>query len=122
MKLFSEIEKTIERGFKRWTEKMLGQPDTDELLLVHHAILEEIEGKVQTAARGRRVFPFARVTVTLVAADAEKQAVYQAAFVEGGRLEADVREALDAVACELPRGFGLEVRTAETGAGAFRIE
>src|SRR5437773_1375600 len=120
MKLFSEIEKTIERGFKRWTEKMLGQAASDELMLVHHAILEEIEDKVQIAARGRRVFPYARITVTLVAPDAEKQAVYQSAFADDGRLEKDVREALESVGCELSRGFGLEVRTAESGEGAFR--
>jgi len=65
MNLFSEIEKTIERGFRRWTEKMFGPADSDQLLLVHHAILEEIQEKVQVVAHGRRIFPFPRVTVTL---------------------------------------------------------
>ena len=59
MSLFSEIEKGIERGFRRWTERMFGRAQSDELLLVHRAILEEIDGKVQTVARGRRVFPYA---------------------------------------------------------------
>ena len=52
MRLFSEIEKTIERGFRRWTDVCSAQAESDELLLVHRAILEEIEGKVQTVARG----------------------------------------------------------------------
>jgi len=34
MSLFSEIEKTIERGFRRWTAKMFGEAKSDELLLV----------------------------------------------------------------------------------------
>ena len=65
MSLFSEIEKTIERGFRHWTEKMFGAADSNELLLVHRAILEEIETKVQTVARGKRVFPFSHLKVTL---------------------------------------------------------
>ena len=116
MSLFSEIEKTIERGFRRWTERMFGPADSNELLLVHRAILEEIEGKVQVVARGRRVFPFARVVVTLVAAEAERRTLLQAAF--GERLGEDVREALEGSECELPRGFSVEVRTAEAGACA----
>ena len=58
MKLFSDIEKTIERGFRRWTERVFGQAESDELLLVHRAMLEEIEGKIQILARGKRVFPY----------------------------------------------------------------
>ena len=88
MSLFAEIEKTIERGFRRWTERMFGPAESNELLLVHRAILEEIEGKVQMVARGRRVFPFARVMVTLVAADAERRTLLQAAF--GERLPAAI--------------------------------
>ena len=66
MSLFSEIEKTIERGFHRFTERMFGPADSNELLLLHRAILAEVENKVQIVARGRRVFPFARILVTLV--------------------------------------------------------
>src|SRR3954454_12788593 len=120
MSLFSEIEKTIERGFRRWTDRMFGPGQSEDLVIVHHAILEEIEGKVQTMARGERVFPFTRVLVTLVAADAERRAILQSAF--GERLGEDVREALKSTGCQLPRSFALEVQTSETGDGPFDIE
>ena len=120
MSLFSEIEKTIERGFRRWTERMFGPAESGELLMVHRAILEEIESKVQIIARGRRVFPFGRVMVTLVAADEERRTLLQAAF--GERLGNDVREMLDGAGCETPRGFAVEVGTAAAGLGAFQIE
>ncbi len=120
MSLFSEIEKTIERGFHRFTERMFGPADSNELLLLHRAILAEVEGKVQVVARGRRVFPFAHVVVTLVSADAERRTILQAAF--GERLGADIREALEGSECELPRGFSVEVRTAEAGLRAFEID
>ena len=121
MNLFSEIEKTIERGFRKWTERVLGPADSDEVLLVHRAVLEAIETKVQTVARGQRVFPYSRVTVTLVSADADRRALYQTAFGEG-RLEADLRQALEGVDCQIPRGFGVEVKTAETGEKKFTVE
>ncbi len=122
MNLFSGIEKTIERGFRKWTDRMLGPADSDEVLLVHRAILEAIEAKVQTVARGQRVFPYSRVTVTLISPDADRRALYLTAFGEGGRLEADIREAFDAVDCEVPRGFHVEVKTAEEGDKKFEIE
>ncbi len=120
MSLFSEIEKSIERGFRRWSDKMFGAAQSDELLLIHRAILEEIEGRVQTVGRGRRVFPYAQVAVTLIAADADRRALYQTAF--GERLDADIREALSAARCETPRGFAVEIATAEAGEGPFEIE
>lgn len=113
MSLFTGIEKTIERGFRHWTERVFGPAESDHLLLVHRAILEEVETKIQTVARGRRVFPYPRIAVTLVAPDAGKRALFQTAFGEGGRLENDVREALESAHCDIPRGFAVEVRTAE---------
>src|ERR1700674_4304905 len=120
MKLFSQIEKTIERGFRRWTERAFGPGNSGELLLVHRAILEEIETKILTVARGKRVFPYSRVVVTLVSPDAGRRALYQAAF--GDRLATDIREALDGASCEVPRGFTVAVDTAETGPHPFTVE
>jgi len=124
MKLFSDIEKTIERGFHRFAGRVFGEAESDELLLVHRAILGEIEGKVQTLARGKRVFPYSRVSVTLASANPDRRAVYQTAFAEGGRLEADIRDALEGAQCGLPRGFAVEVKAeeCEIGAKPFTIE
>ncbi len=120
MSLFGEIEKTIERGFRRWTERMFGPAESGDLVLVHRAILEEIEGKVQVVARGRRIFPFARVRVTLIGAEQDRRTLLEGAF--GERLPADVLETLEGTACEMPRGFTVEVRTAAAGNGAYEIE
>ncbi len=125
MKLFTGIEKTIERGFQRWTEKVFGEAESDELLLVHRAMLEEIESKVQILARGRRVFPYSRVVVTMSSANADRRTLYQSAFADGDRLQTDVRESLESAECEIPRTFQLEVALAEndpaTGAPVFQI-
>jgi len=89
-------------------------------------MLEEIEGRIQVLARGKRVFPYTRVTVTLCSADPDRRTVYQSAFAEGGRLETDVRQALGGADCDVPRGFRMEVKIAEnevpSGAQPFTIE
>jgi len=119
MSLFFEIEKTIERGFRKWTERMFGPAEADDLISLHRAILEEVETHVETVARGRRVFPYARLTVTLAAVDPGRRAVLESAF--GERLGADIGEALAAAGCELPKGFGVEVQSAEAGEKPFTI-
>jgi FHA domain len=121
MSLFSEIEKTIERGFRHWTERVFGPAQSGELLLTHRAILEEIETQVQTISRGKRVFPFGVVTVTLTAADEARRGVVHAAFADGGRLERDIRQLLEGAGCELVEGFRVDIETAEGGDTAFDI-
>jgi hypothetical protein len=111
MNLFSEIEKTIERGFRSATERLFGQAESGDLVTLHHALLESVEEQVQVLAHGRRVFPFPRVKVTLVAADQARRNLLAAAFGEDRRLENDIREALEGAGCQIPRAFAVEILT-----------
>ena len=122
MSLFSDIEKTIERGFRRATERMFGEARSGELLLVHRAILEEVESKVRVAARGKHIFPYSRLVVTLASPDPDERAVYHAAFAEGNRLGQEIRQALESAGCELARSFAVEIQTVESGDQPFSIE
>jgi hypothetical protein len=122
MSLFSEIERTIERGFRKSTEHVFGPAESDELLLVHRAILERIEGRVQTVQRGRRIFPYSLVTVRLPHPEAARRAVYEAAFAQERRLENDIRETLRGTGCEVPRHLTVQVETPEEGTRPFEIE
>jgi hypothetical protein len=121
MSFFSEVEKTIERAFRKWTERAFGAAQSDELLLVHRAILEEIEGKIQTIQRGQRLFPYNYLRVRLASPEPERRALFQAAFAQGRRLENDIRESLQGAACTLPAGFAVDVETAEEGPKGFEI-
>ncbi|MBV9745672.1 MAG: FHA domain-containing protein [Acidobacteriia bacterium] len=120
MSLFSEVEKAIENGFRRWTDRAFGPSQSDDLVLIHRAVLEQVSAKIQIAGRGKRIFPYPHVILTLASADPDRRAVYQAAF--GEKLEGAIREALDATRCEVPRRFAVEVRTAESGPEPFTIE
>lgn len=119
MNLFAGIEKTIERGFQHWTEKLFGKGSSDELIIVHRAILAEVESKIETLPRGQRVFAYSRLIVTLASADANRRAIYETAF--GERIETEIREALESAQCDIPRGFSVEVQAVEEG-DPFSIE
>jgi hypothetical protein len=118
---FSEVEKTIERAFRKWTERAFGPAQSDELLLVHRAILEEIEGKIQTIQRGQRLFPYNYLCVKLVSPEPDRRALFHAAFAQDRRLENDIRESLQGAGCALPAGFAVDVETAEEGPKGFEI-
>ena len=121
MSFFSEVEKTIERGFRKWTERAFGPAHSDELLLVHRAILEQIEGKIQIMQRGQRLFPYNHLRVRLVSPEPDRRALFQAAFAQDHRLENDIRESLQGARCALPTGFTVDVETAEEGPKGFEI-
>jgi hypothetical protein len=121
MSFFSEVEKTIERAFRKWTERAFGPAQSDELLLVHRGILEEIEGKIQTIQRGQRLFPYNYLKVRLVSQEAARRTLFQAAFAQDRRLENDIRESLQGAGCALPAGFAVDVETAEEGPKGFEI-
>jgi len=122
MSFFSNVEKNIEREFRKWTEKLFGPAESDELLLVHRAILEEIETKIQTLRRGERIFPYDRLVVRLFSSNADRRQLLKAAFSQGRRLENDVRECLAGAGCEVPLAFTVDVETIESGPGPFQIE
>ncbi len=121
MSFLSEVEKTIERAFGKWTERAFGPAQSDELLLVHRSILEEVQGKVQTIQRGQKLFPYNHLLVRLVSPEVDRRALFQAAFAQDHRLENDIREALQGAGCKLPAGFAVDIETAEEGPKGFDI-
>jgi hypothetical protein len=121
MSFFSEVEKTIEREFRKWTEKAFGPAESDELLLVQRGILDDVAGKIQTAPRGKRLFPFNHVVVRLVSPDAARRALFEAAFSAEDRLGNDIRECLSGAGCDIPAGFSVEIEINESGPKSIDI-
>lgn len=75
---------------------------------IRKAALDAIEDLVQPAGRSRRVFPYNRVAIEVVAAEAGQRAAAEAVFGEPGELTAAVAERLRAGGCPVPRD--LDVR------------
>jgi len=120
MSLFTEIEKTIDRAFRSWTQRAFGAERANDLVIYHRAILEEIMGKVQVLARGQRVFPFAHVLIRIVGGTEQRREVLRAAF--GDRLPSDIQSALRAIRCEIPQGFTAIVEVVESGIQTIELE
>ncbi len=121
MSFFSEVEKAIEREFQKWTQKAFGPAQSDELLIVHRAVLEEVASKIRTVSRGKQVFPFNHLLVRFASPDAAQRAILEGAFGENRRLEGDIRECLTSAGCELPAGFSVDIEAAEAGPQPFDI-
>jgi hypothetical protein len=71
------LESRIARTFDSAAQRVVGPAPRDPLEIIH-AVVEAVEQEVQPAGRGRRVFPYNAVTVTLVAASSEERARYEA--------------------------------------------
>jgi hypothetical protein len=81
-----------------------------------------VEGKVQTAHRGKRIFPYNHLCVRLVSPDEARRALFHAAFAgQDRRLEQDLRECLEGAGCAIPGGFAVEIETLEEGPKGFEI-
>jgi hypothetical protein len=122
MSFFSEVEKTIEREFRKWTEKAFGRAESDELLVVHRGILDEISSQIQTVQRGRRIFPFNHLVVRLASPDAARRALFQAAFGAEHRLANEIGECLAGAGCDIPAGFTVDIETMEDGPRSLDIQ
>ena len=123
MSFFDEVEKGIERAFRAWTERFFGAAAADDLVLVHGAILEDIEGRVERFPRGQAGFPYNHVAVRVAAGAEERRAAFEAALAADRRLEGEVRRLLEAAGCRLPAGFAVEVEVrAEASEKVFQIE
>jgi hypothetical protein len=73
-------------------------------LEIRHAILDDVERRVEPIGRGLRVFPYTRLSIRIKQVQPDRAPLESA--LEG--LEADIRERLREVRCEPPRV--LEVR------------
>jgi hypothetical protein len=77
---------------------------------IRKATLDEVEDLVQPAGRSRKVFPFNRVTVEVVAAEPAQRAAIEAVLGDESDLAAAVRERLKTAGCPEPRGLTVRLR------------
>jgi hypothetical protein len=95
-----KLERRIARSLDVAVQEFVGRTALSPLEIVH-AVIDGAERQVQEAGRGRRVFPFNRVVVTVVAGprEHEKKARYAAVFDGPPSLAERLKEALAAAGC-----------------------
>ncbi|HXO41761.1 MAG TPA: FHA domain-containing protein [Thermoanaerobaculia bacterium] len=86
---------------------------------IHRALLEDVEAQVVAVGGGRRVFPFDRVEVKLLAATPEEAERLQAIAREGWDLEREFRELLKAKGARFPEGLAVPVEVTEQDGPEF---
>ncbi len=94
------------KSVRRWTRpwEVGGSP-----MEVHRAVLEEVERRAISLGEGKRVFPFNRVRVHLLAEDPDQRQAFEAVVREGWHLEPEIRERLRAQNVQVPPRLDVEV-------------
>ena len=97
--LESRITRTVDRAAQR-----IARSGAREPLEIAHAIVDVVDEQVQASGRGRHVFPFNAITVTVVAATREAQARYAAVFAGELPLRERIAERLESMGCHVEIG------------------
>lgn len=78
-------------------------------LEIRRAVLDEAESKVVAVGEGKRLFPYNRLKVHLLAAGAEERAVLEAAAKEAWDLQGEIAGRLADRGAPVPAGFSVEI-------------
>src|SRR5689334_18762887 len=95
-RLESSLTRTVDDAARKVT-----QPRAREPLEILHAIVAAVEKRIEPAGRGRYVFPFNQIDVSVAAASDEARARFQAVFGSAPSLHDRIAETLAAAGCEL---------------------
>jgi hypothetical protein len=95
------LESNIARRLDRAAKDLVRSRSHDPLEIVH-AIVALVEEQIQPSGRGRRVFPFTRVAVSLAAPSKDTRARFEAVFETAPTLRDRIGERLAAAGCPNP--------------------
>jgi pSer/pThr/pTyr-binding forkhead associated (FHA) protein len=95
------LESKIARTLDDAAHRMMGSAPRDPLEVIH-AVVERVEQEVLPAGRGRRVFPYNIMTVTLVAASPRERARYEALLEHSPTLRDRILDRLRCAGTEVP--------------------
>jgi hypothetical protein len=101
---------------RHWGKPWLAGSEPVEL---HRAILEEVESQVVAVGGGRKVFPFDRVEVKLLAATPAERGRLEAVAQEGWDLEREIRERLKARGVRVPERLEVPLQVTDVDGPEF---
>jgi hypothetical protein len=94
------LEFTIARRFDRAAREAAGAIAREPLEIVH-LVVEAVEHEIQPGGRGKRVFPFNSITLSVVAASREERARFEAVLVGEPTLRDRIVEQLRSRSCPI---------------------
>jgi hypothetical protein len=113
MKPLQNIDRWIGKTLERLSAQIAGGPQPKEALEIRREILTEIRDKIEPRGDGEYLFPYQRMHVHIHAEDASRLETFQAAFLDDGGLEAQVKELLAEAGCKGDVSLTVEVTEAE---------
>ena len=103
----SHLTRKLQSRIKDFFEEPLGADAAP--LELREAVLDDIETRAEPVGRGKRVFPYNKITVTIAGIRADRPAI-EAAFE---KFEDRIRERLSEIGCEAPAHLDIRGRFEE---------
>jgi hypothetical protein len=95
------LESKIASGFDRAAREFV-QSGTREPIEIVHSIVESVEKEVQSSGRGKRVFPFNRIALSVLAPSRDARARFEAVAADEPPLRQRIMERLGSAGCRVP--------------------
>lgn len=103
-----KLFEAVRRFTKPW-------PTGTEPMEIRRALLDEVESRIVSAGGGKRVFPFNRLRVFLLAPGPREKIELEAVVRDVWDLPADIRERLTESGCPVPSDLAVDVEVTEQG-------
>jgi hypothetical protein len=94
------LESTIARRFDRAARDVVGAAPREPLEIVH-LVIEAVEHEIQPGGRGKRVFPFNSITLSVLASSREDRARFEAVLAGEPPLRDRIVEQLRSQSCPI---------------------
>jgi hypothetical protein len=112
MKPLQNIDRWIGKTLERLSAQ-IGGPQPKEALEIRREILTEIRDKIEPRGEGQYLFPYQQLFVHINAADAPQLETFEAAFLDDGGLEIQVKELLAEAGCKGEVSLTVDVKESE---------
>lgn len=113
MKPLQNIDRWIGKTLERLSAQIAGGPQPKEALEIRREILTEIRDKIEPRGEGLYLFPYQQLFVHINAADASQLETFEAAFLDEGGLEMQVKELLAEAGCKGEVALTVDVKESD---------
>lgn len=111
----TRMDKLME-AVHRWTRPW---PTGTEPMEIRRAVLDEVESRIVSAGGGKRVFPFNRLRVRLLAPGPREKDELEALVGDAWDLPAEIRERIAERGCPVPPDLDVDVEVTDEADPAF---
>ena len=111
----TKMDKLFE-AVRRWTRPW---PTGTEPMEIRRAVLDEVESRIVSAGGGKRVFPFNRLRIRLLAPGPREKDELEALVGDAWDLPAEIRERIAERGCPVPPDLDVNIEVTDEASPAF---